>query len=74
MSPLAATFLTVLVCGVVNALLRAAPDSLIAQPYKSWLEYGVLVFAVLAVLAYFNLLPTFLSGFRDGMSFGARRP
>lgn len=46
----------VLGCGILAALIRAAPDKVLAEPFKSILVYGLLVITVLAILAFFGLL------------------
>lgn len=68
MPPLVFLFIVILACGIIAALLRQAPDSLIAEPYKTWLVYFVLVCAVFVVLDFFHLLPSFLSGMTTGIT------
>ena len=52
---LAQLFLIILACGILAALLRAAPDKILAEPFKSILVYGLLVIAVVAILVFFGL-------------------
>ncbi len=45
----------ILACGILAALVRAAPDKVLAEPFKSILVYGLLVVAVVAILVFFGL-------------------
>ncbi len=48
-------FLIVIGCGVVAALLRAAPDTVIAEPFKTILVWLLVVLAVVAIGQFFGL-------------------
>lgn len=52
---LLALFLIVIACGVLAALLRAAPDKVLAEPFKGILVWLLIVLAVVAIGQFFGL-------------------